>query len=99
MYSLIEPPPSTSFQERVAQQFHEAITEANHGVTPLPHEIPLLTQTYVLESRAIVKFTDGETMVCPVGTHVLAWKSPQSDEPLWDYAIAIVCPRAGETID
>jgi len=99
MYSLIEPPPSSSFQERVAEHFHAAILKANGGVMPDPHEIPLLTQIYILESPILVNFTDGNAMRCPQGTHVLAWKSPQSDEPLWDYAIAIVCPRAGETID
>jgi hypothetical protein len=98
MYSLLEPPPPLSFQDRVAQQFHEAIVEANNGIAPPPHEIPLLTQTYVLGHAAIVKFTDGATMTCPVGTHCLAWQSPVSDEPIWDYVICIVCPREGESI-
>lgn len=98
MYHLIEPPESPSFQDRVAQQFYEAILHANGGVTPQPHELPLLTQTYVLSEPATVKFSDGTSMKCPVMTHMLAWKAPVSDEPLWDYVICIVCPREGETI-
>ena len=97
MYSLIDPPPSNrdNFLARVAREFNEAVHDAHGGLMP-PEQIPLHIQTYVLGEPTTIKFSDGKSMKCNAGTHLLSWGAPPSDEPDLEYVIAIVSPMEGE---